>query len=329
MTLTSGVSDRERLFIEALSADAAGDEDKFIALHEVLVRTYPNDQVFHSNLAGRYTRRGEWQKALTEAEASIRLSPKRPAGYQLAANVLVEMERLEDAKKILHGAIDAGLDRPDMHRSLLYIATAEGDAAAQTKELAWFKSPDAPALRHVANGAAALGQLRKAEEYYRRAQQALGPPGTPSSSGQFMQQLAITAAVLGACDVPSLRDVPKPPPVAAFCGGPAAMASVSAKLRSQTGPQAYMRGLVLLHEGHHTEAEALFTDMLRRKVANWGPEYPAALVGLARAAKASGNIAKAKTTYEQFFAFWKDADEDVPLLVLARKEFAELPVSQP
>lgn len=31
-----------------------------------------------------------------------------------------------------------------------------------------------------------------------------------------------------------------------------------------------------------------------------------------------------KTTYEQFFAFWKDADDDVPLLVQARKEFAEL-----
>ena len=144
-----------------------------------------------------------------------------------------------------------------------------------------------------------------------------------------MQQLAITAAVLGACDLPSLRDVPKPPPATAFCGDPAAMARVAARLRGQTGPQAYMRGLVMLREGQHTEAEALFSDMLQRRVANWGPEYPAAMVGLARAATASGNIDKARTTYEQFFALWKDADDDVPLLVQARKEFAELYVSKP
>jgi hypothetical protein len=37
-----------------------------------------------------------------------------------------------------------------------------------------------------------------------------------------------------------------------------------------------------------------------------------------------GDSARAKQTYEQFFAFWKDADPDVPLLLQARKEYAAL-----
>ena len=34
--------------------------------------------------------------------------------------------------------------------------------------------------------------------------------------------------------------------------------------------------------------------------------------------------ARAKKTYEQFFAFWKDADPDIPLLLQAGKEYAAL-----
>jgi len=64
--------------------------------------------------------------------------------------------------------------------------------------------------------------------------------------------------------------------------------------------------------------------MVDRKAANWGPEYPAAQVGLARAAKLAGDTTRAKKTYEQFFAFWKDADPDIPLLLQAGKEYAAL-----
>ncbi len=64
--------------------------------------------------------------------------------------------------------------------------------------------------------------------------------------------------------------------------------------------------------------------MVDRKVAEWGPEYPAAQVGLARTAKMMGDKARAEKTYEQFFAFWKDADPDIPLLLEARKEYAAL-----
>jgi tetratricopeptide (TPR) repeat protein len=92
----------------------------------------------------------------------------------------------------------------------------------------------------------------------------------------------------------------------------------------QVGPIAYLRGRILQGRGRAAEAAAVFEEMIRRKAANWGPEYPAAHVGLARARKQGGDVAGARQAYEAFLALWKDADPDIPLLVAARKEFANL-----
>ncbi len=51
---------------------------------------------------------------------------------------------------------------------------------------------------------------------------------------------------------------------------------------------------------------------------------PLAHVGLARAAAISGDVGKSRTSYQNFFALWKDADADLPILVQARKEYEQL-----
>ncbi|HLM24458.1 MAG TPA: hypothetical protein VK274_05335, partial [Pyrinomonadaceae bacterium] len=49
-----------------------------------------------------------------------------------------------------------------------------------------------------------------------------------------------------------------------------------------------------------------------------------AYLGLGRAAAISGDTAGARKAYQDFFALWKDADPDVPVLVQARKEYEQL-----
>jgi hypothetical protein len=41
-----------------------------------------------------------------------------------------------------------------------------------------------------------------------------------------------------------------------------------------------------------------------------------------RAAALAKDTARARKAYEAFFALWKDADADVPVLIEARKEYA-------
>jgi eukaryotic-like serine/threonine-protein kinase len=45
---------------------------------------------------------------------------------------------------------------------------------------------------------------------------------------------------------------------------------------------------------------------------------------LGRAYAMSGENAKAKASYQDFFSVWKDADPDIPILKEAKAEFAKL-----
>ena len=54
------------------------------------------------------------------------------------------------------------------------------------------------------------------------------------------------------------------------------------------------------------------------------PWYVLARLGSARAYVLQGDIAKAKTSYQDLFAFWKDADADMPLLKQAKAEYEKI-----
>jgi tetratricopeptide (TPR) repeat protein len=84
----------------------------------------------------------------------------------------------------------------------------------------------------------------------------------------------------------------------------------------------YLRGLAWLRLRRGAEASTEFQKILDHRGADWGPLYPLSYVGLARGAALGGDIAKARKAYEDFFAFWKDADSDVPILITARREYA-------
>ncbi len=86
----------------------------------------------------------------------------------------------------------------------------------------------------------------------------------------------------------------------------------------------YLRGLNFLRARKGTEAAAEFQTPLDHKGANWGPYYPAAYVGLARATSMVGNTHRGKKSYEDFLALWKEADAEIPLLIQARTEYAAL-----
>jgi tetratricopeptide (TPR) repeat protein len=51
---------------------------------------------------------------------------------------------------------------------------------------------------------------------------------------------------------------------------------------------------------------------------------PLARLGMGRAYAMLGETAKAQGAYQEFFALWKDADRDLPILKRAKVEYAEL-----
>jgi predicted Zn-dependent protease len=88
---------------------------------------------------------------------------------------------------------------------------------------------------------------------------------------------------------------------------------------------AYLRGQAYLNQQKGTEAAAEFQKILDHRGAQpTSPIFPLAYLGLARAAVLQGEIAKARTAYQDFFALWKDADADTPILIEAKKEYEKL-----
>ena len=95
----------------------------------------------------------------------------------------------------------------------------------------------------------------------------------------------------------------------------------------------YLRGLAYLDLREGAEAAAEFKKILDHKGANWGSSwqhpywaqfYSLSYIGLARAAALAGDTAKAKKSFQDFFALWKNADPNIPILIAAKSEYAKL-----
>jgi len=87
----------------------------------------------------------------------------------------------------------------------------------------------------------------------------------------------------------------------------------------------YVRGLAYLQAKRGVEAAAEFQKIVdHRGIAPTAPEHSLAKLGLGRAYVMTGNMAKARAAYQDFFALWKDADPDLPILKEARAEYGNL-----
>ena len=87
----------------------------------------------------------------------------------------------------------------------------------------------------------------------------------------------------------------------------------------------YFRGQALLRLNKGAEAAVEFQNITNHR--GWAPRsplYAPAHLGLARAEALKGDAAAARHAYQTFFALWKDADADIPLLLTAKKEYEAL-----
>ncbi len=87
----------------------------------------------------------------------------------------------------------------------------------------------------------------------------------------------------------------------------------------------YLRAQASLDAGQAASAVAEFQKILGYRGLVWNDLIGTlAQLGLGRAYAGTGDVIRAKTAYQDFFASWKDADADVPILKEARAEYARL-----
>ena len=87
----------------------------------------------------------------------------------------------------------------------------------------------------------------------------------------------------------------------------------------------YVRGQAYAAGGLPQQATAEFQKILDHPGLMMGdPAGARARLEKARSLARAGNVAAARTAYEDFLALWKDADLDVPILAQAKADYAKL-----
>jgi tetratricopeptide (TPR) repeat protein len=87
----------------------------------------------------------------------------------------------------------------------------------------------------------------------------------------------------------------------------------------------YVRGEAYLAAHRGAEAVGEFQKILANPgIVFADPIGALAHLQLARAFGSMGETAKAKTAYQDFFALWKGADQDIPFLIEAKRDYAAL-----
>jgi eukaryotic-like serine/threonine-protein kinase len=90
----------------------------------------------------------------------------------------------------------------------------------------------------------------------------------------------------------------------------------------------FMCGFSYLTSGDGIRAAIEFQSILDHPgLALNSPIAPAAGLHIGHAYSLSGRVEDAKLAYDKFFADWKDADLDIPLLEQAKAEYAKLGLS--
>ena len=187
-----------------------------------------------------------------------------------------------------------------------------------------------PEARQVMNAALAAADTPETEA---DAARIFARTGDTARAEKFIADLAKEQpfdTLLNQMKLPTARailDLQRNQPAQALAAlEPAKPYDLAADRRSIGTYQAiYVRGEAYLHSHDGTNAALEYQKILdHRGIQPTSVFISLAKLGLGRADALQGDTAKAKTAYQDFFALWKDADPDVPLLKTAKAEYEKL-----
>ncbi|MBV8893396.1 MAG: hypothetical protein JO266_15740 [Acidobacteria bacterium] len=385
--LRDRVSERERYRISAYYFnDVEGDIEKGSQIYEMWGKSYPRDSVPVGNLAVDYMALGQYDKAIAEAEAFMRIEPNI-VGYGNLASWYTSVGRIQDAHHLLAEAQQKGMDGLVIRSDLYNLAFLAGDEAEMERQVAWAAGrpgDEDQMLSAHASTMAYRGQMQRAGDLFRRAVDSAVRADSKETGALWLALQATDHAEVGdpvaarqdvtrALDLAPGRYVKVVTALALARAGDTAHAKTMFEALRKAEPTntilnlywfpvieaaldlnqqqparavvtlaptipyelggggatiiypAYVRGVAYLAEKNGPAAIGEFqkfyehADLVGNSVL-----APLAHVQMARAYVLTGNSAKAKNYYQDFFSIWKNADPDVPIMKKAKAEYAKL-----
>jgi serine/threonine protein kinase len=171
--LREKVSERERFSIEGnYYLNATGELEKAAQTYELWQQTYPRDDSAYSGLGMVCFYLGNWEKALEEHRAAMRLLPNAGGIYLNLGLAYMSLNRLDEAEAVFKQAEERKLEVEYVLQNLYFVAFLKGNEAqmVQLASAAMGKPGDEDTmLATQADTEAWYGKLKNAHELTRRA----------------------------------------------------------------------------------------------------------------------------------------------------------------
>jgi len=128
--LREKVSERERFFIEGnYYLFATGELEKAAQTFELWQQTYPRDDFPYRVLGCIFVFLGNWEKALEQFRAALRLEPNAGANYLNLGIAYTTLNRLDEAEAVYKQAEERKLENEVLLQSRYWLAFVKGNAA--------------------------------------------------------------------------------------------------------------------------------------------------------------------------------------------------------
>jgi DNA-binding winged helix-turn-helix (wHTH) protein/tetratricopeptide (TPR) repeat protein len=330
---------------------SVGQYEKAIEVAREAVRLNPNHEFPYEVLARAYKRATRYAESKSICEDAIAKHLERSGLH----SILYQIAFAARDTGAMQRQAEWGIGKPTEDETLMDEAWAAATAGRLRDSRELFRRafavarkngfPDNAAAAVVSQGSieAAFHNFREAKE---RATAALALPGAEVSddaalvlarigdltraeslADDLVRQYPLNTLV-NEVSVPTIRaevEIRRGQPARAvdLLGNAAPF-----ELRDFTVP--YTRGQAYLSARMGTDAAREFQKIVKNQgIDPISPYYPLAHKGLAESYALQGDNAASRREYEEFFALWKDADQDIPILREARSAYAELAQAKP
>jgi serine/threonine protein kinase/tetratricopeptide (TPR) repeat protein len=195
--LREHVSEREKLTITAAYYEnVTGELDKTAQTWQQFIETYPRGG--YSELGIVYDLQGQYEKATEITRQAVPLAPDS-SYYGNLANSFLALQRLDEARQIIHEAQARKLDSSVLHNALYALAFLGSDSAAMAEQQQWYvgKPEENFGLALASDTEAYGGHLGKARELTRRAVDSAVRADNKESGAIWQANAAIEQAAYG------------------------------------------------------------------------------------------------------------------------------------
>lgn len=199
--LKDRASEREKLMIvSGYYQNVTGELDKQIESLKLLRQIYPRDSGACNSLALALRLTGQFEQAIEESRAAMRLDSGYASRYANLGGGLIRVNQFQEADQVLRTAVNRKLEDMAIHHELFRLAFLHQDGAALEHELAWAADQNEPeASRWQTERAGALGEARKMLDYARQVSDAAIKSGA-AEVATSAAQTALSSAALGRCE---------------------------------------------------------------------------------------------------------------------------------